>query len=41
MGYNLYDVLKKVVTYYKRKHMNIKYEIFYYDLNKNTHAQNL
>ncbi len=33
MRYNLHDVLRKVVTYYKRKHTNVKNEILVMILN--------
>jgi hypothetical protein len=32
MGYNVYDVLRKLVFYYARKHKNFKKSIFGYDL---------
>jgi hypothetical protein len=39
MGYNLHDVLRKFVAYYKRKHNNVKNEFLvmiwnYYHLKK-------
>ncbi len=32
MKYNLHDALRKVVTYYKTKHKNVKKRIFGYHL---------
>ncbi len=32
MGYNVHDVLRRVVDYYTRKHKNLKKSIHYYDL---------
>ncbi len=32
MGYNVRDVLRRIVVYYRRKHRNLKKSIFGYNL---------
>jgi hypothetical protein len=32
MKYNLHDVLRKLVAYYKRKHKNVENKFFNHDL---------